>query len=125
MALNNKLKITDSVELVRIEEKISKKRAIELFESGYLDSLEAGKYNSLSDIHTYLFEDIYEFAGKVRDVNIVKGNFRFAPVMYLKASLEHIESMPQSSFDEIIEKYVEMNIAYPFREGNVYRIEDL
>ena len=118
MALNNKLKITDSVELARIEEKISKKRAIELFESGYLDSLEAGKYNSLSDIHTYLFEDIYEFAGKIRDVNIAKGNFRFAPVMYLKASLEHIESMPQSSFDEIIEKYVEMNIAHPFREGN-------
>lgn len=118
MALNNKLKITDSVELARIEEKISKKRAIELFESGYLDSLEAGKYNSLSDIHRYLFEDIYEFAGKIRDVNIAKGNFRFAPVMYLKASLEHIESMPQSSFDEIIEKYVEMNIAHPFREGN-------
>ena len=118
MALNNKLKITDSVELARIEEKISKKRAIELFESGYLDSLEAGKYNSLSDIHTYLFEDIYEFSGKIRDVNIAKGNFRFAPVMYLKASLEHIESMPQSSFDEIIEKYVEMNIAHPFREGN-------
>ena len=118
MALNNKLKITDSVELARIEEKISKKRAIELFESGYLDGLEAGKYNSLSDIHRYLFEDIYEFAGKIRDVNIAKGNFRFAPVMYLKASLEHIESMPQSSFDEIIEKYVEMNIAHPFREGN-------
>ena len=118
MALNNKLKITDSVELARIEEKISKKRAIELFESGYLDSLEAGKYNSLSDIHTYLFEDIYEFSGKIRDVNIAKGNFRFAPVMYLKASLEHIELMPQSSFDEIIEKYVEMNIAHPFREGN-------
>ena len=118
MALNNKLKITDSVELARIEEKISKKRAIELFESGYLDSLEARKYNSLSDIHRYLFEDIYEFAGKIRDVNIAKGNFRFAPVMYLKASLEHIESMPQSSFDEIIEKYVEMNIAHPFREGN-------
>lgn len=118
MALNNKLKITDSVELARIEEKISKKRAIELFESGYLDGLEAGKYNSLSDIHRYLFEDIYEFAGKIRDVNIAKGNFRFAPVMYLKASLEHIESMPQSSFDEIIEKYVEMNIAHPFIEGN-------
>ena len=118
MALNNKLKIIDSVELARIEEKISKKRAIELFESGYLDGLEAGKYNSLSDIHRYLFEDIYEFAGKIRDVNIAKGNFRFAPVMYLKASLEHIESMPQSSFDEIIEKYVEMNIAHPFIEGN-------
>ena len=115
MALNNKLKITDSVELARVEEKISKKKAVELFESGYL---EAGKYNKLAQIHRYLFEDIYEFAGEVRDVNIAKGNFRFAPVMYLKASLEHIESMPQSSFDEIIEKYVEMNIAHPFREGN-------
>ena len=118
MALNNKLKITDSVELARVEEKISKKKAIELFESGYLDSLEAGKYNTLAEIHRYLFEDIYEFAGVVRDVNIAKGNFRFAPVMYLKTSLEYIESMPQSSFDEIIEKYVEMNIAHPFREGN-------
>lgn len=118
MALNNKLQITDSVELARVEEKISKKKAIELFESGYLDSLEAGKYNALAEIHRYLFEDIYEFAGIVRDVNIAKGNFRFAPVMYLKASLEHIESMPQSTFNEIIEKYVEMNIAHPFREGN-------
>lgn len=118
MALNNKLQITDSVELARIEEKISKKKAIELFESGYLDSLEAGKYGALAEIHRYLFEDIYEFAGKIRDVNIAKGNFRFAPVMYLKASLDHIESMPQSTFDEIIEKYVEMNIAHPFREGN-------
>lgn len=118
MALNNKLQITDSVELARVEEKISKKKAIELFENGYLDSLEARKYNSLAKIHRYLFEDIYEFAGIVRDVNIAKGNFRFAPVMYLKASLEYIESMPQSSFDEIIEKYVEMNIAHPFREGN-------
>ena len=118
MALNNKLQITDSVELARVEEKISKKKAIELFESGYLDSLEAGKYKALAEIHRYLFEDIYEFAGIVRDVNIAKGNFRFAPVMYLKASLEHIESMSQSSFDEIIEKYVEMNIAHPFREGN-------
>ena len=118
MALNNKLQITDSVELARIEEKISKKKAIELFESGYLDSLEAGKYNALAEINRYLFEDIYEFAGILRDVNIAKGNFRFAPVMYLKASLEYIESMPQSSFDEIIEKYVEMNIAHTFREGN-------
>ena len=118
MALNNKLQITDSVELARIEEKISKKKAIELFESGYLDSLEAGKYNALAEINRYLFEDIYEFAGILRDVNIAKGNFRFAPVMYLKASLDYIESMPQSSFDEIIEKYVEMNIAHPFREGN-------
>ena len=118
MALNNKLQITDSVELARVEEKISKKKAVELFESGYLDSLEARKYNTLVQIHRYLFEDIYEFAGEVRDVNIAKGNFRFAPVMYLKASLEHIEAMPQSSFDEIIEKYVEMNIAHPFKEGN-------
>ena len=118
MALNNKLQITDSVELARMEEKISKKKAIELFESGYLDSLESGKYSTLAEINRYLFEDIYEFAGVVRDVNIAKGNFRFAPVMYLKSSLEYIESMPQSSFDEIIEKYVEMNIAHPFREGN-------
>lgn len=118
MALNNKLQITDSVELARAEEKISKKKAIELFESGYLDSLETGKYNALAEIHRYLFEDIYELAGIVRDVNIAKGNFRFAPVMYLKESLEHIESMPQSSFDEIIEKYVEMNVAHPFRDGN-------
>lgn len=118
MALNNKLQITDSVELARMEEKLSKKKAIELFQSRYLDSLEAGKYNTLSEIHRYLFEDIYEFAGVMRDVNIAKGNFRFAPVMYLKASLEHIELMAQSNFDEIIEKYVEMNIAHPFREGN-------
>lgn len=118
MILNNKLKIIDSIEFARVQEKISKKKAIELFESGYLDSLESGKYNTLAEIHRYLFEDIYEFAGVVRDVNIAKGNFRFAPVMYLKTSLEYIESMPQSSFDEIIEKYVEMNIAHPFREGN-------
>ncbi|ETJ35940.1 Cell filamentation protein [human gut metagenome] len=118
MVLNNKLQITDSVELARLEEKISKKKAIELFESGYLDSLEAGKYNALAQIHSFLFEDIYEFAGIVRDVNIAKGNFRFAPVMYLRASLKYIKSMPQSSFDEIVEKYVEMNIAHPFREGN-------
>ena len=118
MALNNKLNITNSVELARVEEKISKKKSIELFESGYLDSLEAGKYDSLAKIHRYLFEDIYEFAGVIRDVNIAKGNFRFAPVMYLKSALEHIGSMPQSTFDEIIEKYVEMNIAHPFREGN-------
>ena len=118
MALNNKLQITDSVELARMEEKLSKKKAIELFQSGYLDSLEAGKYSTLSEIHRYLFEDIYEFVGVMRDVNIAKGNFRFAPVMYLKASLENIELMAQSNFNEIIEKYVEMNIAHPFREGN-------
>ena len=118
MVLENKLGITDSVELARIEEKISKKKAIQLFESGYLDSLEAGKFNSLSKIHKYLFEEIYDFAGKVRDVNLAKGNFRFAPVMYLGVALDNIESMPQLNYDEIIEKYVEMNIAHPFREGN-------
>lgn len=118
MVLENKFGITDSVELARIEEKISKKKAIQLFESGYLDSLEAGKFNSLSKIHKYLFEEIYNFAGKVRDVNLAKGNFRFAPVMYLRVALDNIESMPQLNYDEIIEKYVEMNIAHPFREGN-------
>lgn len=118
MALENKLGITDSVELARVEEKVSKKKAMELFESGYLDKLEAGKFATLAEIHRVLFSEIYEFAGKVRDVNLAKGNFRFAPVMYLQAALEHIEAMPQSTYDEIIEKYVEMNIAHPFREGN-------
>ena len=118
MVLENKLGITNSADLVREEERISKIRAIELFETGYLDSLEAGKFESLAKIHQYLFNDIYPFAGKIRNENIAKGNFRFAPVMYLKASLEHIDSMPQSNFDEIIDKYVEMNIAHPFREGN-------
>lgn len=118
MALENKIGITDSVELARVEEKVSKKRALELFESGYLNSLEAGSFKTLAEIHKYLFEQIYDFSGKVRNVNIAKGNFRFAPVMYLKAALESVEKMPQSTFDEIIEKYVEMNIAHPFREGN-------
>lgn len=118
MALENKLGITDSVELARVEEKVSKKRALELFESGYLNSLESGSFKTLAEIHKYLFEQIYDFSGKVRTVNIAKGNFRFAPVMYLKAALESVEKMPQSTFDEIIEKYVEMNIAHPFREGN-------
>jgi len=118
MVLENILGITDSVELARIEEKISKKKALQLFESGYLDSLEVGKFNALSKIHQYLFEDIYDFAGKIRHVNLAKGNFRFAPVMYLSAALEHIDLMPQLTYDEIIEKYVEMNIAHPFREGN-------
>ena len=118
MALENKFGITDSVELAKTEEKVSKKRAIELFESGYLNSLEAGTFKTLAEIHKYLFEQIYDFAGKVRTVNIAKGNFRFAPVMYLQAALEGVEKMPQSTFDEIIEKYVEMNIAHPFREGN-------
>ncbi len=116
--LQNKLGITNAAELARAEEKISKKKAIELFESGYLDSLRPGTYMALAEIHKYLFEEIYDFAGKLRDVNIAKGNFRFAPVMYLKAALDNIEKMPQSTFDEIIGKYVEMNVAHPFREGN-------
>lgn len=116
--LSNKLGITDSAQLARMEEKISKKKAYRLFEDGMLDEMMAGKFDTLCEIHKYLFEDIYDFAGKVRTVNIAKGNFRFAPVMYLQAALAHIEEMPQSDFDEIIEKYVEMNIAHPFREGN-------
>lgn len=118
MALENKLGINDSAELARKEEKISKKRAAALFESGYLDDYEAGTFQMLAAIHKYLFEQIYDFAGKVRTVNIAKGNFRFASILYLQKALENIEKMPQSTFDEIIEKYVEMNIAHPFREGN-------
>ncbi len=118
MTLENKLGITDSSELAREEERISKTKAVALFESGLLDTIEAGKFVSLAKIHKYLFEDIYEFAGKVRAVNISKGNFRFAPVMYLDAALRNIDNMPQSNFDEIVEKYVEMNVAHPFREGN-------
>lgn len=116
--LENKLGITDSADLARMEEQISKKKAVELFEKGILDKLEAGKFSSLQAIHKYLFDEIYDFAGKIRTVNIAKGNFRFAPVMYLQAALENIDKMPQSNFDEIIEKYVEMNVAHPFREGN-------
>lgn len=118
MVLENKLGIDNSTELARMEEKVSKKKAVELFESGFLNNLEAGTFNALSEIHRFLFEDVYAFAGQIREVNIAKGNFRFAPVMYLGAALEHIEKMPQSTFDEIIEKYVEMNVAHPFREGN-------
>lgn len=118
MVLENKLGINDSAELARAEEKISKKKAVELFESGYLNDYEAGTFRMLVAIHKYLFEQIYDFAGKVRDVNIAKGNFRFAPVMYLKAAIENVEKMPQSTFDEIVEKYVEMNVVHPFREGN-------
>lgn len=118
MTLKNKLGLTSSSELAKAEEKISKKKALELFENGYLDSLEAGTYKTLAEIHKYLFDEIYEFAGKLRDVNIAKGNFRFAPVIYLQAALKSIDQMPQSTFDEIIEKYVEMNVAHPFREGN-------
>ena len=118
MALENKLGITNSAELAREEERISKKKAVELFESGALDKLEPGKFISLQAIHKALFEDIYDFAGELRTVNLAKGNFRFAPLMYLEAALGNIDKMPQSTFDEIIEKYVEMNIAHPFREGN-------
>lgn len=118
MALENKLGITDSAELAREEERISKKKALELFESGQLDTLQSGTFKTLSEIHRILFGDIYDFAGELRDVNIAKGNFRFAPVIYLEAALENIDKMPQSTFDEIIEKYVEMNVAHPFREGN-------
>ena len=118
MALENKLGITDSAELAREEEKISKKKALWLFESGTLDSLKAGTFAALQEIHKCLFEELYDFAGKIRTVNLAKGNFRFAPVMYLQAAIENVEKMPQSTFDEIVEKYVEMNIAHPFREGN-------
>ncbi len=118
MALENKLGITSSPELAEAEERISKKKAVALFENGILDGLEAGTFSTLKSIHKHLFEDIYDFAGELRTVNIAKGNFRFAPLMYLEAALQNIDKMPQSTFDEIVEKYVEMNIAHPFREGN-------
>lgn len=116
--LENKLGITSAPALAEAEERISKKKAVELFESGVLDTLEAGKFASLQTIHRVLFEDIYDFAGKIRTVNLAKGSFRFAPLMYLDAALQNIDKMPQSNFDQIVEKYVEMNIAHPFREGN-------
>ncbi len=118
MALENKLGITDSSELARVEERISKAKALELFETGLLGTFEVGTFRGLAQIHQYLFDEIYDFAGQVRTVNIAKGGFRFAPVMYLAAALEQIDQMPQATFDEIIEKYVEMNVAHPFREGN-------
>ena len=118
MAIENKLGLTSSADLAREEERISKKKALELFENGMLDELEAGKFSALKAIHKYLFDEIYYFAGELRTVNISKGNFRFAPLMYLEAALANIDKMPQSTFDEIVEKYVEMNIAHPFREGN-------
>ena len=116
--LENKLGLTSSAELARMEEQLSKKKAVLLFEKGILDSLPAGKFFTLQAIHRYLFEDIYDFAAEIRKVNMAKGNFRFAPLMYLDAALENVDKMPQSDFDEIIEKYVEMNISHPFREGN-------
>lgn len=118
MVLENKLGIKSSAELAREEERISKKKAVELFENGMLEKLEAGKFQTLCEIHKYLFDDIYDFAGKIRTVNISKGNFRFAPLMYLEAAIENVDKMPQNTFDEIVEKYVEMNIVHPFREGN-------
>lgn len=118
MALENKLGIKSSAELAREEERISKKKAVELFENGMLEKLEAGKFQTLCEIHKYLFDDIYDFAGKIRTVNLSKGNFRFAPLMYLETAIKNVDKMPQNTFDEIVEKYVEMNIAHPFREGN-------
>ena len=118
MALENKLGLTNSADLAREEERISKKKAIELFENGTLDTLEAGKVSALKAIHKYLFDEIYDFAGEIRTVNLAKGHFRFAPLIYLEAALDNIDKMPQSTFDEIVEKYVEMNAAHPFREGN-------
>lgn len=118
MALENKLGITDSTELARAEERISKAKALNLFETGLLDTFEVGTFQGLAQIHKYLFDEIYDFAGQMRTVNIAKGNFRFAPVLYLQSALETIGRMPQSTFDEIIAKYVEMNVAHPFREGN-------
>ena len=118
MILDNKLNITNQIELAKAEEKISKHKAKQLFDSGDIDRVEVGTFNGLAFIHDYLFEEIYDFAGQIRKVNIAKGNFRFAPLMYLEASLKNIDAMPQGNFDQIIEKYVEMNIAHPFREGN-------
>lgn len=116
--LENKLGVTDAAKLARMEEQLSKKRALELFEGNLLGSLQAGTFAALAEIHRYLFQDVYDFAGKVRTVNIAKGNFRFAPVFYLQEALVAIEKMPQDSYEQIIEKYVEMNVAHPFREGN-------
>ena len=118
MSIENRLGLTNSANLAREEERISKKKAVELFENGVLDTLPTGKFSTLQTIHKYLFEDIYNFAGELRTVNLAKGNFRFAPLMYLEAALANIDKMPQSTFNEIIEKYAEMNIAHPFREGN-------
>lgn len=118
MTLNNKLNLTDSAEIAMAEEQIGKVNALELFDKGKLDEMEAGSFGALQEIHKALFEDLYDFAGVIRDVNIAKGNFRFTPVMYLEAALGNVEKMPQTTFDEIVEKYVEMNVAHPFREGN-------
>jgi len=118
MILDNKFNITDQIELAKAEEKISKQKARQLFDSGDITKVEIGTFAGLAFIHAYLFEDMYPFAGKIRDLNIAKGDFRFVPLMYLEPSLKHIDAMPQGTFDQIIEKYVEMNVAHPFREGN-------
>ena len=118
MTLENRLNITDSDELACEEERISKKKATQLFDRKMLDTFDVGTFAGLTAIHKCLFEDIFDFAGEIRTVNLAKGNFRFAPLIYLQAALENIDKMPQSNFDEIVEKYVEMNIAHPFREGN-------
>ncbi len=118
MILENKLNITDQIELAKADEKISKQKARQLFDSGDIYKVEIGTFAGLAFIHAYLFEDVYPFAGKIRDVNIAKGEFRFVPLMYLEPSLKHIDAMPQGTFEQIIEKYVEMNVAHPFREGN-------
>jgi len=118
MTLKNKLGITDSSELARVEEKISKTKAVELFETGLLDTFEVGTFRGLSDIHRFLFDEIYDFAGEMREVNIAKSGFRFVPVMYLRVALDNVSKMPQSTFEKSVEKYVEMNVAHPFREGN-------
>ena len=119
MALENKLGINDSAEIARVEEKISKTKAIKLYECKIIEDFEVGKFSGLAKIHKFLFDELYDFAGKIRTVNIAKGNFRFAPVMYLETALKHIDGMPQSTFNEIIEKYVEMNVAHPFRDDDV------
>ena len=118
MVLENRLGITSQIELAKAEEKISKQKAKQLFETGDMDAIEVGTFAGLASLHRYLFAELYDFAGKLRDVNIAKGNFRFAPLMYLQEALKHIDAMPQNTFEAIVEKYVEMNIAHPFREGN-------
>ena len=116
--LNNKLDITNEIKLAKEDERITKLKALELFDTNKINEFEVGTTKGLCDIHKYLFSDIYEFAGKIRDVNLAKGSFRFAPAMYLEEALKKIDDMPEDNFDDIIKKYIEMNVAHPFREGN-------